>query len=146
MSVILINDLKGYSRLLEGIEMFRLKEKEFIGRSTEFSNEIAKQLFILHTLNVKSWNDRYKNDITEQMYTEKEFVSSLLNSKVSESYNTVEQVLKSLQFLKYQIEDYDLKLDWEESTAIKWLNALIYDCESYLLRKFTQYDSCKWGL
>jgi len=147
MSVILINDLKGYARLLNGIQMFRLAEMEFIHRGTEFSEERAKQLFILHCLNVKSWNNRYKNNQAEQTYTEDEFVYQVMNNRLTAGeYKIVEQVYKSLQFLNYQIEDYELKLDYNETSAIKWLKVLISDCQDYLLRKHTQYDTMKWAI
>ena len=147
MSVILINNLKGYTRLLNGIQMFRIKELEFIQRGTELPEERAKQLFILHCLNVKSFNNRYKNDPADQRYTEEEFINSIsYNRSVADNYTTVEQVLKSLQFLEYQIEDYELKLEYQETQAVKWLKSLITDCADYLLRKHTQYESAKWGL
>ena len=148
MSVILINNLKGYTRLLNGIQMFRIKELEFIQRGTELPEERAKQLFTLHCLNVKSWNNRYKRDEpAEQIYTELDFIKDVAYSNsIMDNYTTVEQVLKSLQFLDYQIEEHDIKLDWNEAPALKWLRSLISDCQSYLLRKHTQYDSAKWGI
>ena len=78
MSVILIDDLKGYTRLLNGIQMFRLAEMEYIQRGIEFAEERAKQLFTLHCLNVKSWNIRYKDDPAEQIYTEDQFINRQL--------------------------------------------------------------------
>jgi hypothetical protein len=148
MSVILIDDLKGYSRLLNGIQMFRLAEMQFIQRGTEFSEERAKQLFTLHCLNVKSWNNRYKREEpAEQTYTEDQFINSIVhNRSITDEYTTVEQVLKSLQFLEYQIEDYELKLDYSEEMALKWLRSLITDCTNYLLRKYTQIETAKWGI
>ena len=136
MSVMLINDLKGYSRLLNSIQMFRLKEMEFIHRRTEYSEERAKQLFILHCLNVKSFNNRYKDEDVQQDYTEKQFINVMLQG--NEKYNTVEQVLKSLQFLKYQIEEYEFELNYKEVKAMDWLKSLIDDCKQYLLKKYTQ--------
>jgi len=132
----LINDLKGYSRLLNSIQMFRLKEMEFIHRRTEYSEERAKQLFILHCLNVKSFNNRYKDEDVQQDYTEKQFINVMLQG--NEKYNTVEQVLKSLQFLKYQIEEYEFELNYKEVKAMDWLKSLIDDCKQYLLKKYTQ--------
>jgi len=148
MSVMLIDNLKGYTRLLNGIQMFRLAEMEYIQRFTEFAEERAKQLFILHCLNVKSWNNRYKNEEpAEQRYTEGEFINGIThNRSVAGNYTTVEQVLKSLHFLEYQIEDYNMKLDKNEIQAMKWFRCLIEDCQSYLLRKYTQYETAKWGL
>lgn len=147
MSVILIDDLKGYTRLLNGIQIFRLAEMEYIQRFTELPEERAKQLFILHCLNVKSWNNRYKNDQAEQVYTEEEFINGIVhNRSASDNYKTVEQVLKSLQFLEYQIEDYEFKLNHQEQNAMKWLRSLITDCQSYLLRKYTQYETSKWAI
>ena len=144
MSVMLINDLKGYSRLLNSIQMFRLKEMEFIHRRTEYSEERAKQLFILHCLNVKSFNNRYKDEDVQQDYTEKQFINVMLQG--NEKYNTVEQVLKSLQFLKYQIEEYEFELNYKEVKAMDWLKSLIDDCKQYLLKKYTQYDVTEWGI
>ena len=147
MSVMLIDDLKGYARLLNGIQMFRIAEMEYIQRGTEFSEERAEQLFYLHCLNVKSWNNRYKSyDPAEQRYTKEEFINKICYMQITDDYTTVEQVLKSLQFLEYQIEDHEIKPDWKEEPALKWLRSLITDCISYLLRKHTQYDSAKWGL
>lgn len=148
MSVMLIDDPKAYARLLKGIQMFRMCEMEYIQRFTELSEERAEQLFYLHCLNMKSWNNRYKNDEpAEQVYTKEDFIYKVLMSRPeSENYTTVEQVLKSLQFLDYQIEEHDIKLDWNEIPALKWLRSLITDCQSYLLRKHTQYESAKWGL
>lgn len=148
MSVILIDDLKGYTRLLNGIQMFRLAEMEFIQRFTEFSEERAKQLFTLHCLNVKSWNNRYKREEpAEQRYTEEEFINDIVhNRSITDNYTTVEQVLKSLQFLEYQIEDYELKLDWHEELAVKWFKGLIADCTNYLLRKYTQIETARWAI
>lgn len=147
MSVMLIDNLKGYTRLLNGIQMFRLAEMEYIQRFTEFAEERAKQLFILHCLNVKSWNNRYKNNQAEQSYTEQEFVNAVVhNRSITDNYITVEQVLKSLQFLEYQIEDHEMKLEWQENSALKWLRTLIVECQSYLLRKYTQYETAKWGI
>ena len=147
MSVILIDDLKGYTRLLNGIQMFRLAEMKYIQRFTELSEERAKQLFILHCLNVKSFNNRYKSDHADQIYSEEEFINSIVHNRlVSDNYKTVEQVLKSLQFLEYQIEDYELKLEYQETAAMKWLKSLITDCTNYLLRKYTQIETAKWGL
>jgi len=147
MSVILIDDPKGYARLLKGIQMFRLAEQEYIQRFTEFSEERAKVLFTLHCLNIKSWNNRYKNETpAEQTYTEQEFINKIMNTRPADNYTTVEQVLKSLQFLEYQIEDHDFKLDWHEQSAMKWLRSLIADCQSYLLRKYTGYESAKWAI
>lgn len=147
MSVILIDDLKGYTRLLNGIQMFRMCEMEFIQRHTEFPEERAEQLFYLHCLNVKSWNNRYKDDQAEQVYTKDDFIYKvMMQREITDDYKTVEQVLKSLQFLEYQIEDYELKLDWNEELAIKWLKSLITDCTNYLLRKHTQIEIAKWGL
>jgi hypothetical protein len=140
----LINDLKGYSRLLNSIQMFRLKEMEFIHRRTEYSEERAKQLFILHCLNVKSFNNRYKDEDVQQDYTEKQFINVMLQG--NEKYNTVEQVLKSLQFLKYQIEEYEFELNYKEVKAMDWLKSLIDDCKQYLLKKYTQYDVTEWGI
>ena len=143
----LIDDLKGYARLLNGIQMFRIAEMEYIQRGTEFPEERAEQLFYLHCLNVKSWNNRYKREEpAEQVYTEQEFINKICYKSITDDYITVEQVLKSLQFLEYQIEDHEIKLDWKEEPALKWLRSLITDCTSYLLRKHTQYDSAKWGL
>lgn len=144
MSVILINDLKGYARLLDSIQMFRLKEMEYIHRKTELSDERAKKLFLLHCLNVKSYNERYKDENISQVYTESEFVNYLMHN--NDKYETVEQILKSAQFLKYQIEEYDLELDYKEQESIKWLKELIDDIEYYLLKKYTQYDNTNWGL
>lgn len=148
MSVILIDDLKGYTRLLNGIQMFRLAEMEYIQRGTEFAEERAEQLFYLHCLNVKSWNNRYKNELpAEQSYTKEDFIYKVLTQRsITDNYKTVEQVLKSLQFLNYQIEESDIKLNYFEIFAMKWLKALISDCQDYLLRKFTQYETAKWGL
>lgn len=146
MSVILIDDPKAYSRLLNGIQMFRLMEMEFIQRGTEFREERAKQLYILHCLNVKSWNNRYKNDLADQTYTEETFIKAVMSNRSADDYKTVEQVLKSLRFLEYQIEDYELKIEYSETIALRWLKGLISDCINYLLRKHTQYDSAKWGL
>jgi len=148
MSVILIDDPKGYARLLKGIQMFRMSEMEFIQRGTEFPEERAEQLFYLHCLNVKSWNNRYKNEEpAEQTYTKEDFIYKvLMQREITDNYKTVEQVLKSLQFLQYQIEESEFKIDYHETTALKWLRALISDCTDYLLRKYTQYDSVKWGL
>lgn len=148
MSVILIDDLKGYTRLLNGIQMFRMCEMEFIQRHTEFAEERAKQLFTLHCLNVKSWNNRYKNDKpVEQIYTEDQFINSIVhNRSITDNYKTVEQVLKSLQFLNYQIEESELKIDYYETFALKWLRGLITDCTNYLLRKYTQIETAKWGI
>ena len=70
----------------------------------------------------------------------------LTQRSITDNYKTVEQVLKSLQFLNYQIEESDIKIDYHEIFALKWLRSLISDCENYLLRKYTQYDSVKWGL
>lgn len=145
MSVILINNLKGYTRLLNGIQMFRIKELEFIQRGTELPEERAKQLFILHCLNVKSFNNRYKNNYANQDYTEEEFINNILYNTV-DNYITVEQVLKSLQFLNYQIEESEFKLNLHEEFAVKWLKGLITDCQGYLIRKYTQYETAKWGL
>lgn len=148
MSVILTQDLKGYTRLLNGIQAFRLAEREFIHRGTEMPEERAKQIFALYSLNVKSWNNRYKShDPAEQIYTEEEFINGILhNRSASDNYKTIEQVLKSLQFLNYQIEDEEFKLDYTEQNAMKWLRSLIRDCQMYLLRKHTQYDLAEWGL
>jgi hypothetical protein len=148
MSVILIDDPKGYARLLKGIQMFRMAEMEFIHRGTEFSEERAEQLFYLHCLNVKSWNNRYKREEpAEQVYTKEDFIYKVsMQRQATEDYKTVEQVLKSLQFLQYQIEESEFKIDYHETFALKWLRNLISDCEGYLLRKYTQYDSAKWGL
>ena len=147
MSVMLIDDLKGYARLLNGIQMFRIAEMEYIQRGTEFPEERAEQLFYLHCLNVKSWNNRYKREEpAEQVYTKEDFINGIVYKSITDNYTTVEQVLKSLQFLEYQIEDHEIKPDWKEEPALKWLRSLITDCISYLLRKHTQYDSAKWGL
>ena len=146
MSVILSQDLKGYARLLRGLQMFRLLESEFIQRFTEFEEERAKQLYILYTLNVKSFNNRYENHKADQLYTEQEFIKNIIYDRDVDEYKTVEQVLKSLQFLKYQIEETEFKLNYHESDAIKWLRSYITDCKNYLLRKYTQYETAKWGL
>ncbi len=146
MSVMLSQDLKGYARLLRGLQMFRIKEMEFIQRFTELEEERAKQLYILYTLNVKSFNNRYKNHKAEQWYTEDQFLKAILYDKNVEEYKTVEQVLKSLQFLDYQIEEGEFKLNFEEKNAIEWLKYYIEDCKNYLLRKYTQYETAKWGL
>lgn len=146
MSVILINNLKGYTRLLNGIQMFRIKELEFIQRGTELPEERARQLYILYTLNLKSYNNRYKQDQAEQWYTEDQFLKAILYDNDVEEYKNVEQVLKSLQFLRYQIEDTEFKLTYEESNAMKWLKSYITDCKNYLLRKYTQYETAEWGL
>ena len=146
MSVMLSQDLKGYARLLRGLQMFRIKEMEFIQRFTELEEERAKQLYILYTLNVKSFNNRYKNHKADQLYTEQEFIKTIIYDRDVEEYKTVEQVLKSLQYLDYQIEDTEFKLTYEELNAIKWLKSYITDCQSYLLRKYTQYETAKWGL
>ena len=146
MSVMLSQDLKGYARLLNGLQMFRIKEMEFIQRFTELDEERAKQLYILYTLNVKSFNNRYKNHKAEQWYTEDQFLKTILHDRDVEEYKTVEQVLKSLQFLRYQIEETEFKLSYGESNAIKWLDAYITDCQSYLLRKYTQYEQAEWRL
>lgn len=146
MSVMLSQDLKGYARLLKGLQMFRLVESEFIQRFTELEEERAKQLYILYTLNVKSFNNRYQSDKADQLYTESEFLKTIIYDRDVEEYKNVEQVLKSLQFLRYQIEETEFKLSYGESNAIKWLDAYITDCQSYLLRKYTQYETAKWGL
>ena len=146
MSVMLSQDLKGYARLLRGLQMFRIKEMEFIQRFTELEEERAKQLYILYTLNVKSFNNRYENHKADQLYTEQEFIKTIIYDRDVEEYKTVEQVLKSLQYLDYQIEDTEFKLTYEELNAIKWLKSYITDCQSYLLRKCTQYETAKWGL
>ncbi len=146
MSVMLTQDPKGYARLLKGLQMFRLVESEFIQRFTEFEEERAKQLYILYTLNVKSFNKRYKNHKTEQWYTEDQFLKAILYDNDVEEYKNVEQVLKSLQFLRYQIEETEFKLSYGESNAIKWLDAYITDCQNYLLRKYTQYEQAEWRL
>lgn len=146
MSVMLSQDLKGYARLLRGLQMFRLLESEFIQRGTELSEERARQLYILYTLNLKSYNNRYKQDQAEQWYTEGQFLKAILYDNDVEEYKNVEQVLKSLQFLRYQIEDTEFKLTYEESNAMKWLKSYITDCKNYLLRKYTQYETAEWGL
>lgn len=146
MSVMLSQDLKGYTRLLKGLQMFRLVESEFIQRFTEFEEERAKQLYILYTLNVKSFNNRYENHKADQLYTEQEFIKNIIYDRNVDEYKTVEQVLKSLQFLKYQIEEGEFKLNFEEKNAIDWLESYITDCKNYLLRKYTQYEQAKWGL
>lgn len=146
MSVMLSQDLKGYARLLRGLQMFRIKEMEFIQRFTELEEERAKQLYILYTLNVKSFNNRYENHKADQLYTEQEFIKTIIYDRDVEEYKTVEQVLKSLQYLDYQIEDTEFKLTYEELNAMKWLKSYITDCQSYLLRKYTQYETAKWRL
>jgi hypothetical protein len=147
MSVILIDDLKGYSRLLNGVQMFRLLETEFIQRHTQFREERAKQLFFLHCLNVKSWNNRYKREEpADQTYIEQEFISKVNYRSDNNEYKTVEQVLKSLQFLEYQIDENEIKLDYTETVALKWLRSLIADCTNYLLRKYTQIETAKWAI
>jgi len=146
MSVILTQDLKGYARLLRGLQMFRLLESEFIQRFVEFDEERAKQLYILYTLNVKSFNNRYENHKADQLYTEQEFIKNIIYDRDVEEYKTVEQVLKSLQFLDYQIEEGEFKLNFEEKNAIKWLKYYIEDCKNYLLRKYTQYEQAEWRL
>lgn len=146
MSVMLSQDLKGYARLLKGLQMFRLVESEFIQRFTELEEERAKQLYILYTLNVKSFNNRYQSDKADQLYTEQEFIKNIIYDRDVEEYKTVEQVLKSLQYLDYQIEDTEFKLTYEESNAMKWLKSYITDCQNYLLRKYTQYEQAEWKL
>ena len=146
MSVMLSQDLKGYARLLKGLQMFRLVESEFIQRFTEFEEERVKQLYILYTLNVKSFNNRYQNDKADQLYTESEFSKTIIYDRNVDEYKTVEQVLKSLQYLDYQIEEGEFKLNFEEKNAIEWLKYYITDCKNYLLRKYTQYETAKWGL
>lgn len=146
MSVILSQDLKGYSRLLRGLQMFRLLETEYIQRGVEFREERAKVLYTLYTLNVKSFNKRYENHKAEQWYTEDQFLKAILYDNDVEEYKNVEQVLKSLQFLRYQIEETEFKISHEESFVIEWLDAYITDCKNYLLRKYTQYETAKWGL
>lgn len=146
MSVILTQDLKGYARLLRGLQMFRLLESEFIQRCTELSEERAKQLYILYTLNLKSYNNRYKQDQAEQWYTEDQFLKAILYDNDVEEYKNVEQVLKSLQFLRYQIEETEFKLSYEELNAMEWLKTYITDCQNYLSRKYTQYEQAEWRL
>lgn len=146
MSVMLSQDLKGYARLLKGLQMFRLVESEFIQRFTELEEERAKQLYILYTLNVKSFNNRYQSDKADQLYTESEFLKTILHDRNIEEYKTVEQVYKSLQYLDYQIEDTEFKLTYEELNAMKWLKSYITDCKNYLLRKYTQYEQAEWRL
>lgn len=146
MSVMLITDLKAYRRLLSGLQMFRLCESEFIQRFTEFSEERAKNLYQLYLLNIKTWNNRYKDNETKALYTEDEFIKAINIRVADDNYNEVEQVYKSLQFLKYQIEDNDLKLTYEEQNAIKWLKSYINDVNDYLIKKFTKYDQMKWTM
>ena len=94
----------------------------------------------LYDLNIRSWNERYSNDIiTEE---EKETFYKL-NFNQKERFNNPCEVLKALQCLKYNIE-----LEEENNNdkrLLRELEGYISSLMSYIISNLEDYKMANWG-
>lgn len=94
----------------------------------------------LYDLNIRSWNERYKDDIITDEAKENFYK---LNFKQKEKFNNPCEVLKALQCLKYNIEVAEE--NYNDKRLLKELDGYINSLTSYIISNLEDYKKAIWG-
>lgn len=94
----------------------------------------------LYDLNIRSWNERYKDDIITDEAKENFYK---LNFKQKEKFNNPCEVLKALQCLKYNIEVAEES--YNDKRLLKELDGYINSLTSYIISNLEDYKNGIWG-
>lgn len=109
---------------------------------TIYADDLENTLKGLYNLNIKSWNERYKDDIITD--EEKEtFYKPNFRSK--EKFNNECEVLKALQCLQYNIELDKKDLSYQDGVYIEYLDNMINRLTSYIISNLEDYKMANWG-
>jgi hypothetical protein len=101
--------------------------------------EWCKLIGNAYMLNIRSWNERYTDDVI----TDEEIKASCtLNLKTNEKFNNDCEILKALQCLSYNIElDH---MNFKEKKVESDLKAVIEHLKNYIIGNLEDYKKAAW--
>lgn len=94
----------------------------------------------LYDLNIRSWNERYPNDIITDEEKENFYK---LNFNQKEKFNNPCEILKALQCLKYNIEVAEESNN--DKRLLKELDSYINSLTSYIISNLEDYKKANWS-
>ena len=101
--------------------------------NTVYFDDLYNYIQTLYNMNIRSYNYRYG---------EAEILDNISKSS-KKKFNNICEVLKSLQCLKYNIDEEPQ--DTTESRAMEWLESQIDMIKNYLIGEIQDYKEATWG-
>jgi hypothetical protein len=92
-------------------------------------------------LNVRSWNERYPDDIVTDEEAERWYKIKISCKSFKNDY----ELLKTLQFLNYNIDIKKENMSYKERLAVDFLESAINMTISYILNNIPEYRVADWG-
>lgn len=94
----------------------------------------------LYDLNIRSWNERYPNDLINNEEKENFYK---LNFNTKEKFNNPCEILKAFQCLKYNIELTEENSN--DKRLLKELDGYINGLTSYIISNLEEYKKAIWA-
>lgn len=134
MSVMVV-DVKNVNKLIGSFSTIKIATYERI----DFW-DWCKLVAHASMLNIRSWNERYKEDIITDEEIKKHY---MVNLKTNDKFNNNCEILKVLQCLAYNIELDNMSS--KEKKVLSDLEAVISHMKNYIISNLEDYKKASWN-